>query len=141
MVAPIAGAEMCCEFGTPGRRWRATYHTGRDYRAAVGTEVRSTMAGTVVSVARDRAYGLSVVVETGDIRHLYAHLSKAVVGIAERVEAGQVLGLSGEGRRGEEPHLHYEERISPYGDRDHRWPMFDTVERDGSAVLPDSFPD
>jgi murein DD-endopeptidase MepM/ murein hydrolase activator NlpD len=134
MVAPIPGAAMTCEFGTPGRQWQATYHTGRDYKAEAGTEVRSTMSGTVVQVARDDGYGLYVVVETSGIRHLYAHLSQASVTVTEQVEAGQRLGLTGDGGRVAEPHLHYEERVSPYGYRDHRRPLFDTVGRDGSVT-------
>lgn len=131
MVVPMPGAEMSCEFGIPGRQWRATYHTGRDYRADVGTTVRSTMAGQVVQVATESEYGLFVVVQTSGVRHLYAHLSAAVVKVGDDVEAGQELGLSGDSGRVAEPHLHYEERVSPYGYRDHRWPLFDTVSRDG----------
>ncbi len=125
MVAPIPGAEVVREFGTPGSAWHALYHTGRDYRADAGTTVRSTMAGTVVQIARDGRYGLFVVVETSGIRHLYGHLSETEVTVTQQVEAGQALGLSGE------PHLHYEERVSPWRYADHRWPLFDTVGRDG----------
>jgi murein DD-endopeptidase MepM/ murein hydrolase activator NlpD len=125
MVAPIPGAEVIREFGLPGGQWRAGYHTGRDYRADVGTTVRATMAGDVVEVGYDDTYGLMVVLQTSGVRHLYGRLSEAAVKVSEQVEAGQCIGLSGE------PHLHYEERVDPWGYADHRWPVFDTVGRDG----------
>ena len=135
MVAPIHGAEVICEFGSTGSSWQPEFHTGRDYRAEVGSPVRSTMAGTVVKVARDDGYGLFVVVQTSGVQHLYGHLSAVSVAVGADVEAGEQLGLSGDSGAAGEPHLHYEERVSPYGDGDHRWPMFDTVGRGGPAHL------
>ncbi len=139
MVAPIPGAEVTREFGLPGRHWPGTYHTGRDYRADVGTTVRATMAGLVVQVGNDDRYGLLVVLQTSGVRHLYGHLSEASVEVAEQVEAGQCIGLSGQSGPAGEPHLHYEERVDPWGHADHRRPVFDTVGRDGPVRrdLPD----
>ncbi len=131
MVAPIPGAEVIREFGLPGGQWRAGYHTGRDYRADVGTTVRAAMAGDVVEVGYDDTHGLVVVLQTSGVRHLYGHLSEAAVRVSEQVEAGQRIGLSGASGEAGEPHLHYEERVDPWGYADHRWPVFDTVGRDG----------
>lgn len=89
-------------------------HAGRDYLAAQGTVIRSTLAGVVVQVN-----GGEVVVESNGIRHSYSHLADAEVQVADTVETGDRLGLA------TGPHLHYEERVVPYQVGDDRSPLFD----------------
>ena len=89
-------------------------HPGRDYRADRGTAVRATLAGVVVRVEGDE-----VVVESNAIWHLYSHLSEPTVRRGDTVETGDCLGFA------EGPHLHYEERLTPYQPGDHRCPLFD----------------
>jgi murein DD-endopeptidase MepM/ murein hydrolase activator NlpD len=110
----------------------AGYHTGIDYRAPVGTKVFATRGGRIVHSGYGGgygpAYGLYVVLQTRyrfrTRQVLYAHLSKSKVAVGQRVRAGDVIGLSGETGNTNGPHLHYEERVYPYGYWNHYRPGF-----------------
>ncbi|ADB31190.1 Peptidase M23 [Kribbella flavida DSM 17836] len=114
MAAPVHNAVVVREFGATGEQCRGGVHPGRDYRAEHGTAVRATLAGVVVQVEGDR-----VVVESNGIWHLYSHLSEPAVRRGDTVETGDQLGLA------LGPHLHYEERVTPYRPADRRNPRFD----------------
>jgi hypothetical protein len=60
-----------------------------------------------------------VVIETGDARHGYCHLSKIHVRMGQSVTAGQKIAASGNTGNTTGPHLHYEERTNPsrYNDK------------------------
>lgn len=107
MAAPVHNAVVTCEFGIAG-------HLGRDYRAGAGTPVRAALAGVVVRVAADQ-----VIVESNAIWHIYDHLVEPQVRQGDTVETGDRLGLA------TGPHLHYEERVTPYRPEDRRSPLFD----------------
>lgn len=126
MTQPTALNYVTCEFGRKGS-WIAGYHTGIDYRAAVGTEIYATRRGRVVIAGWDKSYGNYVVVEswhkTKFIRHYYCHLSKFYVKRGQRIYAGTTIGLSGETGNATGPHLHYEERVAPFGYWNHQRPV------------------
>ncbi|TDD26743.1 M23 family metallopeptidase [Kribbella turkmenica] len=107
MAAPVHNPVVVREFDRAG-------HPGRDYRTEPGTPIRATLAGVVVQVGHRQ-----VVVESNAIRHLYDHLSEPTVSQGETVETGDLLGLAAG------DHLHYEERVAPYGVGDQRGPQFD----------------
>ncbi|MEV8373056.1 M23 family metallopeptidase [Kribbella sp. NPDC056861] len=113
MAAPVHNADVTCEFGVAGDGGHG-FHSGRDYRAAAGTPIRATMAGVVVRVSAGQ-----VVVESNAIWHLYDHLAEPEVRQGDTVETGDRLGAAAG------PHLHYEERVTPYGEGDRRNPRFD----------------
>lgn len=137
MVAPIPGAEVTCQFGVPGG-WAAGYHTGRDYRARTPVPVHASAAGKVLHAdwgGWGAAYGIQVIIETDGVRHLYAHLSSVTCRPGQSVAAGEQVGVSGAtGTRVFGAHLHYEERVSPYGYSHHRKPVFDL--RPGDVSKP-----
>ncbi len=85
-----------------------SYHSGTDYRAAIGTPLHATNDG-VVAIAKDRYYaGNSVVIDHGEgIYSCYYHLSKLHVKVGDKVKQGDILGLSGMTGRVTGPHLHY----------------------------------
>lgn len=126
MTRPTLLNHVTCAFGVKGG-WIAGYHTGIDYRAPVGTEVFATRRGKVHHVGWDNAYGNYVVVQswhlTKFIRHYYCHLSAFRVHRGERVVGGEVVGLSGNTGNSTGPHLHYEERVSPFGYWNHQRPV------------------
>ena len=85
-----------------------SYHSGTDYRAAMGTDVHSVGEGVVV-IAKDRYYaGGSVVIDHGaGVYSQYYHLSKILVKVGDKIGGGDKLGLSGASGRVSGPHLHF----------------------------------
>lgn len=93
--------------------WRA--HTGVDYAAPVGTPVRATASGTIVSVGWNGGYGRAILVQhDGPYSTLYAHLSRYRNGLHRgvHVEQGEVIGYVGASGLATGPHLHYEFRVN-----------------------------
>lgn len=128
MAHPIPGFTVTTPFGQRGRLWSCDkrdglgLHTGDDYSThrRTGFPVHATAAGKVVMVRHGAdgwgaPYGTHVVIQTGDRRHGYCHLSKALVVEGERVAEGQKIALSGNsGSNTTAAHLHYEERVAPF---------------------------
>ncbi|WP_170018379.1 M23 family metallopeptidase [Campylobacter sp. RM16190] len=85
-----------------------SYHSGTDFRAAIGTPVVSSNDGIVV-IAKDRYYaGGSVVIDHGEgIYTQYYHLSKIDVKLGAKIKKGEIIGLSGASGRVSGPHLHF----------------------------------
>ncbi len=89
-------------------------HYGVDYGAPVGTPVRSTASGTVVSAGWDGGGGKVV-----KIRHAngyltaYLHLSRFAEGtrVGTRVRQGQVIGYVGATGLATAPHLDYRVQV------------------------------
>lgn len=89
----------------------AALHSGMDFRAGVGTAIRATAPGTVVSAGWAGGYGRMVEIEhEGGFSTRYAHMSKIDVREGQRITRGQVIGKSGNTGRSTGPHLHYEVR-------------------------------
>lgn len=126
---PIPPLRITTPFGKPGG-WAAGYHTGDDYSTSgkTGVSVRASRRGKVVSIgnAWGSSYGIHVVLhnEKTGIRHGYCHLSAVKVKVGQTVKRGTLIGLSGNTGNSTGPHLHYEERRSPYGYWNHRKPEF-----------------
>jgi murein DD-endopeptidase MepM/ murein hydrolase activator NlpD len=88
------------------------FHTGVDISAGMGTPVRVTADGIVVSAEWFGGYGKLIIVDHGHgIRTYYAHLSRMDVLPGQEVHLGQVIAASGQTGRATAPHLHYEVRI------------------------------
>lgn len=110
---PSPGAGITSRFGnrTDPFFGRLALHAGIDFRVGSGTEIRSAGAGTVTTAGRNGGYGNMVEIDHGDgLATRYAHLSKVLVRVGERVEASEIVGLSGTTGRSTGPHLHYEVR-------------------------------
>ncbi len=112
---PLAGdPDQTSGFGTrfdPFTRGPAL-HTGLDFRAETGSPARATGAGRVVSAEYTGGYGNMVEIDHGNgVATRYGHLMSFTVVPGERVEAGQIVGLTGSTGRSTGPHLHYETRI------------------------------
>ncbi len=86
-------------------------HNGLDFGIPVGTGIKSTMDGQVVYAGwNDQGYGNLVIIQNGDYKTYYAHLSSIPVSVGDSVTAGSVIGLSGNTGNSTGPHLHYEVR-------------------------------
>lgn len=114
---PVPGARVAAGFGATGA-W-ARYHTGIDFSAGSGTEIRAPRAGTVTTAGSGPAGGWAgtyVAIEHSDgTTSLYAHMSGVDVAVGEQVDAGRVIGSVGQTGRAFGPHLHFE--IYPAGVR------------------------
>ena len=86
-------------------------HEGIDLACDVGTHVHATGNGVVTYVGPRGGYGNAVVIDNGfGYSTLFAHLSKPLVHVGQKVERGQVIALSGDTGLSTGPHLHYEVR-------------------------------
>jgi TP901 family phage tail tape measure protein len=103
-VAPVPGRHS----GFPGYRG----HTGVDYPVGIGTTVRAALGGIVSSVKELKtSYGHHVRVQHGGgLETIYAHLSRILVSVGNKVNAGSVIGRSGNTGNSTGPHLHFEAR-------------------------------
>jgi len=84
-------------------------HEGLDFVADVGSPIVATAAGTVSRSAWDASYGN--VVEISHIEGFttrYAHLSKRLVEVGQKVQRGDTIAQLGSTGRSTGPHLHYE---------------------------------
>ena len=88
-------------------------HIAIDLAAPVGTPVQATMSGKVIYAGwNNEGYGNLVIVENGPYRTYYAHLSNIPVAVGQSIQAGNVLGLTGNTGNSTGPHLHYEVRLN-----------------------------
>lgn len=86
-------------------------HGGLDIAIPVGTPIQTTMDGQVVHAGwNNQGYGNLVIVENGEYRTYYAHLSSIPVSIGDTVKAGTTVAYSGNTGNSTGPHLHYEIR-------------------------------
>jgi murein hydrolase activator len=87
-----------------------TLHNGLEIASPPDVPVRAVYEGRVVWADRFRGYGLMVILDHGG-KHLsiYAQLSELSVKVGQKVAAGDVVGLSGQGSL-EEPGLYFEMR-------------------------------
>lgn len=99
---------------TSGAGWRKhpvtgqmLLHNGIDLRAD-HEPVYAVMEGIVEAVGNDDRSGLWVKLQHADrIRSSYAHLSRLIVTKGDKLNAGDVLGISGNTGRSTGPHLHF----------------------------------
>lgn len=86
----------------------ASYHSGTDFRAKIGTPVKAANSG-VVRIAKNRYYaGNSIVIDHGyGIYSQYYHLSELKVKVGQQVKKGQIIALSGASGRVSGAHLHF----------------------------------
>lgn len=90
-----------------------TRHTGWDQRAVPGTPVQAIGNGEVVFAGRMDIRGNYVLIDHGmGVYSGYAHFSQLNVERGQSVQAGQVIGLSGNTGRSSGPHLHWEVNIN-----------------------------
>jgi murein DD-endopeptidase MepM/ murein hydrolase activator NlpD len=107
---PPAQAEISGVFGSARvfNGVKRNQHTGIDFRVHTGTPIRAANSGTVVLARNLYFEGNCVAVDHGQgLITLYLHLSEFKVKEGDRVERGQLLGLSGGTGRATAPHLHF----------------------------------
>lgn len=108
-IKPLNGGVLTSTFGA---RWGTT-HWGVDWGVPVGSAVLASSGGTVVRSGWFSTYGICV-----DIQHpngmmtRYAHLSKTLVSVGQKVVQGQQIARSGNTGWSTGPHLHLEVHVN-----------------------------
>jgi len=89
-------------------------HNGIDFRASMGTKIKSTLGGIVEGTGNTDlvkgcfSYGKWVLVRHDNgLSTLYAHLSLISVNSGQRVKTGDIIGYSGNTGYSTGPHLHF----------------------------------
>lgn len=107
-------------FDGPISRGPSSVHDGYDYPTSYGTPVDARQSGTVTLVGYRPGYGLTIAVDIGRCRQIYAHLSGAAVSPGQTISAGQIIGRAGRNGRvrlsKSSAVLHWEPCSSLYGE-------------------------
>ena len=87
------------------------FHCGMDIGAEEGSIIRSAGEGTVIFSGWKDAYGNMVVIShENNFLTIYAHNSRLLVGVNEKIKKGQKIALSGKTGAVTGAHLHFEIR-------------------------------
>lgn len=87
------------------------FHEGMDFTAPTGTEIFATGNGVVVYSGWRQGYGETVEIDHGfNYLTRYAHCSKRLVRVGQKVKRGDVIALVGNTGKSTGSHLHYEVR-------------------------------
>ena len=112
---PLKNIKISSPFGMrrdPMNRKSHRMHSGVDLRARY-EEVYSMLPGTVAAASYSVNGGNYITVNHGVCVCSYLHLSKIKVYVGQHVNAGQVIGISGNsGRRTTGAHLHFSVRYN-----------------------------
>ena len=95
-----------------GPRW-GRMHYGVDIANNTGTAIYASDGGKVTSAGWENSYGYVVRINHGaNVTTVYAHCSKLLVSVGEKVYQGQKIALMGSTGNSTGPHLHFEVRIN-----------------------------
>jgi murein DD-endopeptidase MepM/ murein hydrolase activator NlpD len=120
MGAPVDG--WITKGFTPNNAQLGGGHPGVDFATKIGTKVKATADGKVISAGWDDVYGNVVMIDHGNgLVTYFGHNLKLLVKVGDSVHRGDVIALSGSSGRSSAPHLHYE------------------IQKNGAAVDPSDF--
>ena len=106
---PVTNWNVTSNFGY---RW-GRLHAGTDVGVPIGTTVRASRGGQVITAGWVGGYGNCVIIDHGDgVATRYGHLSEVTVSVGQYVDQGEQIALSGNTGRSTGPHLHFEIRIN-----------------------------
>lgn len=108
---PIKGGWISSLFGyrTDPMTGKKEFHEGMDFAGKLGTPVTAVAAGIITWSGSRYGYGNLVEISHGKgyVTH-YAHNSKLLVDVGEKVKKGEVIALMGSSGRSTGPHVHFE---------------------------------
>jgi len=89
-----------------------TFNSGIDISAPLGEVVHAAGSGEVIYTGSIKGYGQIIIIDHGGrTSTLYAHLSKILIDIGDKVKKGQILGQVGDSGGVPSPRLHFEVRV------------------------------
>jgi len=92
---------------------RKSWHSGIDFRAAVGTRIPVANRGQVVFTGDLFYAGKTVVIDHGaGVFSMYCHLSKIIASVGDMVNQFDIIGLAGKTGRVTGPHLHWAVKVN-----------------------------
>jgi murein DD-endopeptidase MepM/ murein hydrolase activator NlpD len=107
---PVSGYQLTSVFGESGGLW-TNGHTGTDFAASSGTQIRAIHSGTVKSAGWAGSYGYRTIIEMDDGTELwFCHQSSMKVSPGQKVRTGEVIGAVGATGNVTGAHLHLEVR-------------------------------
>ncbi|WP_419913361.1 M23 family metallopeptidase [Hoeflea sp.] len=91
---------------------RLAHHAGIDFKTPYGQPILATGSGKIVFAGRKGGYGKMIEIDHGNgVTTRYAHLSRILVKVGEKVDVNAKVGRAGSTGRSTGPHLHYEVRM------------------------------
>ncbi|MEG1242048.1 MAG: M23 family metallopeptidase [Oscillospiraceae bacterium] len=85
------------------------FHYGCDFSAGEGNSISAFADGTVIAAQEISGYGNTVMLDHGNgFTTLYAHCSKLLVNMGDKVTSGSAIALVGHSGNVTGPHLHFE---------------------------------
>jgi len=109
---PAECRQITSRFGYRTMWGKLEFHKGIDIGVWYG-EIYATKDGTVAEAGWRSTYGRTIVIEHEmGFSTLYGHLSQLLVSEGDKVNAGDLIAISGNSGRSSGPHLHYEIRLN-----------------------------
>lgn len=106
---PLPNARVSSSYGGRTMGGRAENHSGLDLAAPSGTPIYATGPGIVTKSGWGTGYGQYIEINHGNgYLTRYAHASRLIASVGERVQAGDQIANVGCTGRCTGPHLHYE---------------------------------
>ena len=106
---PLPNSRVSSSYGGRTMSGRAENHSGLDLAAPTGTPIYATGPGIVTKSGWGTGYGQYVEINHGNgYLTRYAHASRLIVSVGDRVNAGDHIANVGCTGRCTGPHLHYE---------------------------------
>ena len=112
---PVSGYHLTGRFGDRSSLWSSGIHTGLDFAAPAGTQIRAIAAGVVREAGYAGSYGnRTIITLPGGGEAWYCHQTSIAVSPGQRVSVGQPIGTVGATGNVTGAHLHLE--IRPHGE-------------------------
>lgn len=111
-IIPYHGT-ISSRFGWRIFRGKYDFHTGIDFAGPKGSLIVASDGGTVTKAGWNGSYGYCVIINHGNgVQTLYAHCSKLLVKVGDKVAQGESIARVGSTGRSTGPHVHFEIRIN-----------------------------
>jgi len=89
-----------------------TFNSGIDISAPLGQVVHAAGSGEVIYTGNIKGYGQIIIIDHGGrVTTLYAHLSRILIDIGDKVKKEQTIGQTGDSGGVSTPRLHFEVRV------------------------------